>query len=409
VGARLAPTAAAEQQARYAAHFLATRLRANGDHFDYPDTGFGLYPDHGNTIDAVLALDASGTGGAAADAATDWVQGTVGGYVEFGGDTFTGPTGKTLVLAAAQGRDPRAFGGKDLVGSLQGLLAPTGRFGTSANDFGVTINQALAIIGLQRSGAAVPASALTYLAAQQCADGGVRGTLGEPTCVTDPDATAFAAQAFLAAGDAARAGRALDRLTALQRPDGGLSNSSGEGANANTTGVAAQAFALGGRAGAYTRAAGFLLGLQWGCAEPAAVRGAFAFTRATATVTGANVDSAIRATPQATLGLLADSLVTVEAGAMAADTLATPCAAAPTSEPTPTTSTTPTAQPAAVGGPSDPTSVVVVASDDAPGPAALAHTGTEVLPTVLTGLALLLLGAATVAASRHRGHRGRHT
>ncbi|HYN30359.1 MAG TPA: hypothetical protein VES95_10900 [Dermatophilaceae bacterium] len=413
MSAALSPSASHEQQARYAAHFLATRMKANGNHLNFPASTFA---DTGNTIDAILALDASGTGGAAAEAATTWVGKNARDYVAFGGGPLSGGgAGKVLVLAASTNRSPDAFV-NGLVGDLQQLLTATGRFGSSSNDYAVTINQALAMIGLQRAGAGVPPASLTYLAAQQCANGGVRGTLDKAPCTADPDATAFATQAFLSAGETARAGRALDYLESQQRSDGGLANSSGEGANANTTGVAAQAFALGGRRAAYRAGASFILGLQWGCEVAEPNRGGIAFTLKTMSTKQENVDSAIRATPQATLGLLAGSLVTVASGAATADTLAMPCAAAPmpasappvpSATPAPSAPSAPSApDPSTVGEPAEPMAAVAVASA-AGGPSALADTGVEVWPTALTGLVLLLAGAGAVGLSRVR-RRGGH-
>ncbi|MFW5469816.1 hypothetical protein ACOCJ4_07210 [Knoellia sp. CPCC 206435] len=412
-----------EQQARYAAHFLATQLAATGNHLNYPDAGFGIWPDPGNTIDAVLALDATRTGGTAAEAATDWVEENLEEYIEYPGTPIsTGGTGKALILADAQGRNPRAFGGYDLVGELQGLVTAEGRFGSSANDYGVTINQALAVIGLQRAGVTLPASSVEFLGAQQCADGGVRGTIAASTCTSDPDATAFAAQAFLAGGDTARAARALDHLESRQRADGALTNATGEGANANTTGLAAQAFALGGRSPAHLRATSFILGLQWGCDAPSQYRGGIAFNADSRTATNANLEKGIRATPQAVLGLVGGALPTVESSDdVAASTVATPCAAPsptatpttrptatspalPTTTPTVTEPTTPEAGTPGTGGGDDDDSDGAVAgsdtSDDAPG---LAYTGAEPMLPLLVATLLLLAGGATILVSRRRG------
>lgn len=395
------------QQGRYAAHFLATQLAKTGNHLNYPDAGFGIYPDTGNTIDAVLALDATGTGGTAAAAATTWVEQNVKDYVAYGGGPASvGGAGKALVLAAVQGRDPHAFGGLDLIATLQDLVTAEGRFGAADNDYGVTINQALPMIGLDRAGVAIPATSLAFLAKQQCADGGVRGSLDATTCVSDPDATAFAAQAFLAADDTAHATPALNYLESRQRTDGSMANASGEGANANTTGVAAQAFALGGREVPYLKAASFIMSLQWTCGVPAENRGGIPFTAADRAVTKANVEKAIRATPQAVLGLLGGSLVTVENDDVVATTTATPCVAPPsTATASPTTSAAATVSPSAkapvAGGPSVPQAggaPLVKGSGSG-----LAYTGASVLAPLGIALLLLLAGAATILVSRRRG------
>ncbi|MFC7489248.1 MULTISPECIES: hypothetical protein [unclassified Knoellia] len=409
-----------QQQGRYAAHFLATQLKATGDHLNFPDTGGDLYADTGNTIDAILALDATGTGGTAATAATAWVERNVGSYVSYapGAPASVGGAGKALVLAAVQDRDPRAFGGLDLVATLQDLVTAEGRFGSADNDYGVTINQALPMIGLHRAGVAIPDSSLAFLAEQQCPDGGVRGSLDETACVSDPDATAFAAQAFLAAGDTTHATAALTYLESRQRADGALTNASGEGANANTTGVAAQAFALGGREVPYLKAASFIMSLQWKCEVPSTYRGGITFTSADRAATTANLEKAIRATPQAVLGLVGGSLVTVENDGMAAGTTATPCAAPTTSStatPTPSVSTTPTVTGPPTSGPTTggPTAGGPATGDpispEAGGPAVdvpgqgLAYTGASPRMPLLIAVLLLLAGAATILVSRRRG------
>lgn len=401
-----------------AAHFIATTLAANGDHYDYPPSDWGTFPDVGNTIDAILALGATGSGGDQVAASLAWVQSQANGYaLEWGASS--GGLGKLAIVAAATGSDPTSFGGIDLPAELHGLLAPDpepstpqtpGRFGTSDNDYDVTINQALAMLGLHRTTGTIPPESLEYLAAQQCEDGGVRGTLDAEPCVSDPDATAFAAQAFTAAGAGDRAGRALDHLVGLQLADGSLTNASGEGANANTTGVAAQAFAAGGRTEAAGLAATFLRSLQWGCEAADGYRGGIAFTTATMDQTESNLHSAIRATPQALLGLARGSLVTVDATDLAAGTVPMTC---PTDEPSvdePPVDEPPVDEPPVdeppVGEPpvneppagTPPTVVqpVVTAPTSTPTPAtgALAHTGTD--PTVPFLLASGLIAAGAV-------------
>lgn len=394
---------------RDAAHFLAGQLQATGNHLNYPDAGFGVYADTGNTIDAILALDATGTGGAAADAATTWVEANAKDYVTYTPTApSSGPAGKTLILAVVQGRDPRAFGGLDLISTLEDLVTAEGRFGTAGNDYGVTINQVLPMIGLTRAGVSVPATSVSFLAKQQCTDGGVRGGLDATTCVSDPDATAFAAQAFLAVGDTVHATAALDYLESRQRANGALTNASGEGANANTTGVAAQAFALGGRSAAHLKAAKFIVSLQWSCNVTAKYRGGIAFTSGDLKVTPANVEKATRATPQATLGLVAGSLVTVESDSVVAATTARACAT-PTQPTTPTPTVAPTTTAPAgsgQGGSGQGGSVRVPALGgaviDGPGHG-LAYTGASLALPLSIAVLLLLAGAATILVSRRRG------
>lgn len=399
------PASGDAQASSWAAHFLASQLNAGG-HFlsTPPDPVYGSWPDVGNTVDAILALAGAKEGGTEAAAALTWVQGQAPSYTEWT-DAWADPanpvtyaiggaSGKLAVLAAAEGVDPHAFGGVDLIARIQGLATPGGRFGDANNDFGVTINQAWAILGLQRTGAPVPAPAVTYLGAQQCADGGVRKDLDVDPCVGDIDATAFAAQAFLAAGDTGAATKALDFLQAQQAADGSYLNSSGEGANTNSTGVAAQAFTAGGRTAASTKANGFLRGMQWGCEVAVSARGGIAFTKATSTVDDNNVARAVRATPQALLGLSGGSLVTVSNAGQAPATTAMDCT--PVTEPTDTPTDTPTTTPTTT-----PESTTTIPPTAAP---MLAETGKDVSVPVTLGAVLVLLGAALIGLRRRGLH-----
>jgi hypothetical protein len=394
--------AAAVPQAAYAADFVARTLAAEGDRYVYPDSG-GFF-DGGNTIDGIIALAGSGSGATQMGESLDYLAANLTTYIGSGSETYAGPTAKALLGVIVAGGDPRSVGDSpkaDLVATLTGLEGPTGRFSDASawGDFSNTIGQSLAIMALVRAGESVSAASVDVLLDQQCADGGFRGTLGGATCTSDLDATAFAAQALIAAGSDAAATEALDALAAEQRTDGGFESADGI-ANANTTGVAAQAFAAGGRAGELADAQAFLVSLQYGCTSPAALRGGIAFSAATRSAT-APTDSDLRATPQATLGLTGQSLLSVTAEGATSGTTSTPC-----------TTTTPPTTPPSSGA--DPTSGsgsgdtgggdTGDGTDVASGPTgSLAQTGSDLLLPAGVGLALVLLGAAAVAASRRRG------
>src|SRR6185503_21370478 len=83
----------------------------------------------------------------------------------------TGPdsAGKLAVAVAAAGRNPRSFGGVDLVAAINGQYrADQGAFG----DRGNTWHQSLAILGLVAAGATPPAATVQTLAGLQQPDGG---------------------------------------------------------------------------------------------------------------------------------------------------------------------------------------------------------------------------------------------
>ena len=329
-------------------------------------------------------------------------------------ETYAGPLGKLVVGVVAQGGDPTDFGGQDLVARLEGLMTVDGRFSDKSNfgdptnpsgDYSNTIGQVLDIIALGRATGSVPDAAGDYLLDQQCTDGGFRGNLdvAGAACTSDADATAFAAQALvglLGADDPATVD-ALEWLSSHQADNGGFLNQDGQ-YNANTAGVAAQAFAAGGLEDELASAQEFLASLQFDCTFATSLRGGIAFTSAdyatlkAAPTTTAAIDRALRATPQATLGLAGDSLLTVtaEGAADTAPTLdCTTSSTTTTSRPasTTTTSTTPGG---GAGDPVDPASAT---------PGALALTGTNVAAMTLLATLLILAGVGALVLARRKG------
>ena len=426
-----APTSTTER-AGLAGAFIAATL-VDGDHYDYPG---GDWFDGGNTVDAVLALDGAGVGRDTADAAMAYLAANVGGadpdnYLGAGGERYAGPVAKTLLAVVAHGGDPTSFGGLDLVAELQALegTVETGRFSDASawGDYSNTIGQSLAVLGLERAGTGASSAAVSFLLAQQCGDGGFRGDPAAADCVSDPDATAFAAQALLQAGSSTEAGAALDFLAGLQSAAGGVA---GDGApeNANTTGVAVQAFLAGGRSTEAAAGQAFLAALQYDCAAADALRWGIAYTDAARSTTTVQ-DSDLRATPQASLALAGGSLLSVTSAGAATGLPEFVCTTPTTTSPAPsgTTTSTPTSgsgsttttapttpapsatatSAAAAGSDADPTvsGAATVGSAAAPvgGPAALAQTGSDLLLPVLAGLALVVLGALALWSSRRRG------
>jgi hypothetical protein len=385
-------------QTAYAAGFIARTLAAGGDHYVYPG---GTYFDGGNTIDGIIALAASGTGRTQMGESLAYLDASLGSYTGADwGDLYVGGTAKSLIGVVAAGADPTAFGGTDLVADLKGLETASGRFSdTGSGDYTITITQALAVIALARAGEPLTAASVDTLIDQQCADGGFRSAIGDPDgCVSDPDVTAFAAQALIAAGANAEATEALEWLADAQVGDGSVASDDGT-ANANTTGVAAQAFAAGGYDAELADAQAFLVSLQYDCAAAAPLRGGLAFS-ATSRSTTTIADSDLRATPQGTLGLSGESLLSAVASEGAtAGTTALLC--------TPTTTPTSTAPPASTGG-SNPGAGGSAGSGGSDGSASgptgsLAQTGSDLLLPVGLGLALVLVGGVTIAATRRRG------
>jgi hypothetical protein len=122
---------------------------------------------------------------------------------------------KAALAAKALGQDPKSvLSGVDLIARINaGLDATTGKY--AADDF----SQSIAMLGLACTGNSVPASASAALKATQVKDGGwgFQGT-------SDPDTTAIAVQALIAAGaakDDASVTKAIAFLRTSQLPDGG--------------------------------------------------------------------------------------------------------------------------------------------------------------------------------------------
>jgi hypothetical protein len=173
-----------------AAGWLARQL-VDGNHLETSFGGTG-FPDQGLTIDGVLAFTAAKVAGSAAAAATAWLAlpENIDGYTGGGGtESYAGPTAKLMLLAEVRGANPRAFGGVNLRARLLDLLTPSGRFSdrSAFGDFSNAFGQSYAIVALNRNGGA-PAAAVTFLAGQQCADGGFPSDFGARPCAGDVDA-----------------------------------------------------------------------------------------------------------------------------------------------------------------------------------------------------------------------------
>ena len=415
------------------AGFLERQLAAGGHHFFVTFDGID-YPDYGVTLDAVLALDAAGAGQTEAAAATEYVADNVMDYIsstQFDPTgLYAGATAKSLLVAVAQGVDPKAFGGVDLVSTLKGLEQPNGRF-ADKSDFGDNSNligQSFAVMALRRAGQTTSPASVEIIRDNQCSDGGFSLGFGAEPCVSDPDVTAFAVQALLAARGAgdADAGEGLDYLAGIQGADGGVGGAGPTAAhNANSTGLAGQAFLAGGRTAQARAAQGYLRALQYGCTYPAGFRGGIAYDRAAFTAAaapGAVVqDQDRRATSQALLALAGTPLYAVSGTGADATAPDLTCAAAPTTttstttSPTSTTSTTASGTSSATSSSStDAGSGSATAGSGGSGaggavdpasatPGSLAFTGADISAFVIAGLLLLVLGAGALVLARRKG------
>ncbi|MFD5764756.1 hypothetical protein ACFWIN_02890, partial [Streptomyces sp. NPDC127049] len=302
--------------------------------------------DWGLTIDTLVALKATGADDKAADGIVAALKAHVRDYNSndaWGkpGHRLAGATAKLLYAAVAAGEDPAKFGAYDLRQETVDLIAgpsaglENGRLkdkivegSETANAFG----QSLAVLGLARSGD-VPQNAVDFLIDQQCAAGGFRlfpyafgGDTVTGDCdaqgadaVLDPDSTAMAVQALLAAaedgaeGAAAAAAKGGDWLAGIQNADGSL-NGSGptDFPNANSTGLGGQALAATGHQAEADEAASWIKAHQLTASTAGAASaeaGAIAYNdealagAKTDGITEFQRDQWRRSTPQALLAL----------------------------------------------------------------------------------------------------------
>ncbi|GLY39383.1 hypothetical protein Amsp01_054070 [Amycolatopsis sp. NBRC 101858] len=325
----------------------------------------GDLPDHGLMIDTLFAMFASGDGALAAPIveyldhhATDYYtwDGLVPGQ---GYDAIItgGAAAKVLVAAEIAGRNPRDFGGHDMVAETLGTIARSGVdkgrvsdysknpdfkdfVSNNANMFG----QALAVIGLAGVGI-TDRLAIDTMLKQQCSEGYFRIFFGlVPTTETgdqvtpdghkistcdegkpfdqappDGDTTGLALSAMLAARDAGAANldapitKTVRWLKAHQTASGGWGGGVGtEAPNTNSTGLILQALADAACVdSAMTSGTAFLKSAQATAADSgnrlAGQLGAIAYTPAeyqSARTNGiGGLDTWIRASAQAALGL----------------------------------------------------------------------------------------------------------
>ena len=221
----------------------------------------------------------------------------VGDYTTAGTSVFAGATAKALFLALERGKNPKSFGGVNLVAQLESRVAPaapiTGRIEDAfdpadpyAGDFANVIGQAYAAAGLSEAKSPKAASVASFLVQQQCAKGFFRlgftadKTDADQTCdgaakaerSPDTDATAIAVLALqhvkgAAAKSAVKKGVAwlVDEQHANGSFGGGTST---ETANSNSTGLAGWALAAAGATEPAMKAAVWVRTFQVGRANP---------------------------------------------------------------------------------------------------------------------------------------------
>lgn len=288
------------------AAFIARELSATGTNLmpSVVDT-----PDVGLSIDAVFALDALGGQQAQADATYDAIKQEADAFIHDGGETDAGRLAKIVALRASR---------NDVDASLlQELVAAVGADGAlrgvGATDTVYNFSQAWAVIALSRSGEATAAArAAQLLLHQQCASGAIPLSAATPpncaqentdtTAQENTDTTALFVQAVsLTHPEDPHLQSATQFLRAKQGVDGGLASEQLP-VNANTTGLAAGAFAVTGDQEGFHRAHSYLSSLRFDNSAPTSLSGAFAWSRSQTSAPSSPTDQIRRASVQAAVG-----------------------------------------------------------------------------------------------------------
>jgi hypothetical protein len=129
------------------------------------DGSFPGFSALASTADAVVAMVAARRAPGAIEDALDYLEANVG-------DATLGQKASLALAAVAGGRDPRAFGGSDLIDEIQESKTPQGQYLDPVPDNAEPYTHALAMLALHAAGANVPADAAQWLADAQCRDGG---------------------------------------------------------------------------------------------------------------------------------------------------------------------------------------------------------------------------------------------
>ena len=183
------PLATTQEQAiEDALAWLRTQMADDGS-FDPTETGI--------TIDAILAIYAAG------EDPNSWKSDTGNSPVDYLASQViaytvasTSKASKAALGAVAANRDPRDFGGMDLIAEVTGYYSPTtGMYGTS------TWDQALSMMALSAAYETIPTKATQTLTSSQQSDGGWFYYDGGPGWdKTNVDNTGLCMQALIAAG-----------------------------------------------------------------------------------------------------------------------------------------------------------------------------------------------------------------
>ncbi|WP_375489337.1 prenyltransferase/squalene oxidase repeat-containing protein [uncultured Jatrophihabitans sp.] len=249
---RVLDAGAATPNLTKAADYL-TRQLVDGDHYEPFGPGS---KDIGLTIDGGLALASFGSADESLGAIADYVSAHVGDYTFLGTQYAAqyadgGSIGKVALLAESVGRNPRSFGGFDLIKEIESRVcvkadATIGCAGAgNYRNANTTFKQALGLIAQLRAGDGKSAERpAAYLEGTQHADGSFSSII-PTTGDSETDSTGMAAMGLaLVPGSKARAAlaKALRWLAGQQESSGGFPGASGD--SVNSAAIVVQALRL---------------------------------------------------------------------------------------------------------------------------------------------------------------------
>jgi Prenyltransferase and squalene oxidase repeat len=202
-----------------------------------PDGGFGPAPGQSSTqlFSGWAALGLAAEGYNPSQVSRDGHS--LNAYLEAGAGAAGDPGSleRTILAAAASRRDPRSFGGRDLIA---GLETDIGRNGSVSDQTNLT---AFAVLALRAAGLTPAPKTFTWLLAQEDRDGGFNfATAGAVSDVDDTGAVLEALAAAPGPGAARARSRAVAFIRGQQDPDGGFPSSAGAPSNAQSTAWAIQ-------------------------------------------------------------------------------------------------------------------------------------------------------------------------
>ncbi|WP_407078328.1 prenyltransferase/squalene oxidase repeat-containing protein [Streptomyces sp. NPDC005435] len=414
--------AAAPDLDKGTAYLVAPAQLTDGHYYEPFGGGFA---DFGLTIDGAYALAATRKNDAAFtkivdfldQRKTDGTERTVNDWTGIGTSYVSGGAiGKEALLAEVAGRDPRAFGGQDLIAALdkavcaEASTADTSCAAPGAYTYAPSVfSQSLGVMAqLRADDTANAAAPVAYLKKLQNANGSWPSLIPS-TGDSDVDSTAMAVMALALLPDDESASAAVAKgvawIAKQQKADGGFPGAAGD--STNSAGLAVQGLGL--DADTYkaeiAKARAFLAGQQ-------NEDGGFNVAA------DGQQGSDVRASTQALGGSTGISFGTLS---LTPGTSPSPSApGSPSPKPSPTASTTRKPSPTASDPAATPTISTVpdtpapsdtstapapaVPTTDTPAPAGgggeLAATGTDAGTQTLLAAAFLLTGAATVTAAR---------